>query len=62
MADIGPELTLIREKFNQPCYKKGNIEWRKQFTTSIMPDSYTLGLSEQELAHIFEYLLKLPIN
>jgi putative membrane-bound dehydrogenase-like protein len=39
--------------------KAADVASRKQFATSIMPDPGQLGLSEQDLANISEYLLTL---
>jgi putative heme-binding domain-containing protein len=34
------------------------IASRKQYTTSLMPDPVSMGLSEQQLADLVAYLLK----
>lgn len=42
--------------------KASEVASRKQFATSIMPDPSALGLSEQDLANISEYLLTLKTD
>jgi putative heme-binding domain-containing protein len=42
--------------------KAADVASRKQFATSIMPDPAQLGLSEQDLAHLSEYLLTLKTD
>jgi putative heme-binding domain-containing protein len=56
MAD-GPTVVIKDAAGGQHVFKSGDIESRKQLTTSLMPDPTSLGLTEQDLADVVQYLL-----
>lgn len=53
--------TVILKGMNEEVYyiKSSDIAYRKQFSTSIMPEPSGLGLGEEDLANLSEYLLTL---
>lgn len=53
--------TVILKGMNEEVYyiKSSDIAYRKQFSTSIMPEPSALGLGEEDLANLSEYLLTL---
>ena len=53
--------TIVLRGMNNEVYdiKATDITSRKQFETSIMPEPGALGLSENDLANLSEYLLTL---
>lgn len=61
MAD-GPTLVLKDPAGGQHTFKAADIASRKQLTTSLMPDPLTMGLAEQDLADVAQYLLSFPTN
>jgi putative heme-binding domain-containing protein len=56
MAD-GPTVVIKDAAGGQHVFKSVDIESRKQLTTSLMPDPASLGLTEQDLADVVQYLL-----
>jgi putative membrane-bound dehydrogenase-like protein len=61
MAD-GPTVVIRDAAGAQHTFKAGDIESRKQLTTSLMPDPVTMGMSEQDLADVAQYLLSFSKN
>jgi putative heme-binding domain-containing protein len=61
MAD-GPTVVIKDAAGVQHTFKSGDIVSRKQLSTSLMPDPVTMGLGEQELADIAQYLLSFTNN
>ncbi len=54
------ETVVLKDPGGQLYHLKANeIASRKQFATSIMPEPTALGLNEQDLANVAEYLLTL---
>lgn len=53
--------TVILKGMNEEVYyiKSSDIAYRKQFSTSIMPEPSALGLGEEDLANLTEFLLTL---
>lgn len=56
----GATVVLKDAAGQQHAIKAADIKSRKQLTTSLMPDPQTMGLSEQDLADVSEFLLTLP--
>ena len=56
--------TVVLKGMNDEVYniKAADIASRKQFATSIMPEPAALGLGEEDLAHLSEYLLTLKTD
>ncbi|MEX2592874.1 MAG: PVC-type heme-binding CxxCH protein [Anditalea sp.] len=56
--------TVVLKGMNEEEYniKATDIASRKQFSTSIMPDPAALGIGEEELANLSEYLLTLKTD
>jgi putative membrane-bound dehydrogenase-like protein len=61
MAD-GPTVVIRDAAGTQHTFKAGDIESRKQLTTSLMPDPVTMNLTEQDLADVAQYLLSFSNN
>jgi putative heme-binding domain-containing protein len=59
MAD-GPTVVIKDAGGQKHVLKETDIESRKQLGTSLMPDPLTMGLNEQNLADVAEFLLTLP--
>lgn len=57
------ETTMIQDMSgNRRTIKSEDIESTQRMKTGIMPDALALGLSEQDIANLTDYLLTLKLG